>query len=191
MHQDVESIMFSKEQIQARIAELAAQLDSDYAGKTPLMVGILKGSVMFYADLLRAMTIPVEMDFMAISSYGAGAKSSGEVKLIKDLDRKIEGRDVIIVEDIIDSGYTLSYLKRMLYSRKPSSVKICALLDKYSRRVVPIEADYRYKAVYSGGKARHGLCRTGERIPEAGNREGREVGAYVAVHPDAHSLEGV
>ena len=143
MHQDVESIMFSKEQIQARIAELAAQLDSDYAGKTPLMVGILKGSVMFYADLLRAMTIPVEMDFMAISSYGAGAKSSGEVKLIKDLDRKIEGRDVIIVEDIIDSGYTLSYLKRMLYSRKPSSVKICALLDKYSRRVVPIEADYK------------------------------------------------
>ena len=143
MHQDVESIMFSKEQIQARIAELAAQLDSDYAGKTPLMVGILKVSVTLNADLLRAMTIPVEMDFMAISSYGAGAKSSGEVKLIKDLDRKIEGRDVIIVEDIIDSGYTLSYLKRMLYSRKPSSVKICALLDKYSRRVVPIEADYK------------------------------------------------
>ncbi len=143
MHQDVESIMFSKEQLQARIAELAAQLDGEYAGKTPLMVGILKGSVMFYADLLRAMTIPVEMDFMAISSYGAGSKSSGEVKLIKDLDRKIEGRDVIIVEDIIDSGYTLSYLKRMLYSRKPSSVKICALLDKYSRRVVPIEADYK------------------------------------------------
>lgn len=143
MHQDVESIMFSKEQLQTRIAELAAQLDSEYAGKTPLMVGILKGSVMFYADLLRAMTIPVEMDFMAISSYGAGSKSSGEVKLIKDLDRKIEGRDVIVVEDIIDSGYTLSYLKRMLYSRKPSSVKICALLDKYSRRVVPIEADYK------------------------------------------------
>jgi len=98
---------------------------------------------MFYADLLRAMSIPVEMDFMAISSYGAGAKSSGEVKLIKDLDRKIEGRDVVIVEDIIDSGYTLSYLKRMLYSRKPASVKICALLDKYARRVVPIEADFK------------------------------------------------
>ena len=143
MHQDVENIMFSKEEIAGRIAELAAQLDREYAGKNPLMVGILKGSVMFYADLLRAMTIPVEMDFMAISSYGAGAKSSGEVKLIKDLDRKIEGRHVIIVEDIIDSGYTLSYLKRMLYSRKPESVKICALLDKYSRRVVPIEADYK------------------------------------------------
>ena len=112
MHQDVESIMFTKEQLAARIGELAAQLDKEYAGKTPLMVGILKGSVMFYADLLRAMTIPVEMDFIAISSYGSGAKSSGEVKLIKDLDRKIEG-------------------------------KICALLDKYSRRVVPIEADYK------------------------------------------------
>ena len=143
MHQDVQSIMFSKEQIERRIGELAAQLSREYEGKTPLMVGILKGSIMFYADLLRAMTIPVEMDFMAISSYGAGAKSSGEVKLIKDLDRKIEGRDVVIVEDIIDSGYTLSYLKRMLYSRRPESVKICALLDKYSRRVVPIEADYK------------------------------------------------
>ena len=143
MHQDVESIMFTKEQLAARIAELAAQLDKDYAGKTPLMVGVLKGSVMFYADLLRAMTIPVEMDFIAISSYGSGAKSSCEVKLIKDLDRKIEGKDVIIVEDIIDSGYTLSYLKRNLYARKPESVKICALLDKYSRRVVPIEADYK------------------------------------------------
>ena len=143
MHQDVESIMFTKEQLAARIAEFAAQLDQDYAGKTPLMVGVLKGSVMFYADLLRAMTIPVEMDFIAISSYGSGARSSGEVKLLKDLDRKIEGKDVIIVEDIIDAGYTLSYLKRMLYSRKPASVKICALLDKYSCRVVPIEADYK------------------------------------------------
>ncbi len=143
MIRDVQSVMVSEEQLKARIAEMAKQLDKEYEGKTPLMVAILKGSVMFYADLLRAMTIPVEMDFMAISSYGAGAKSSGEVKLIKDLDRKIEGRDVIIVEDIIDSGYTLSYLKRMLYSRKPSSVKICALLDKYARRVVPIEADYK------------------------------------------------
>ena len=143
MHQDVETIMFTKEQLAARIGELAAQLDKEYAGKTPLMVGILKGSVMFYADLLRAMTIPVEMDFIAISSYGSGAKSSGEVKLIKDLDRKIEGKHVIIVEDIIDSGYTLSYLKRNLYARKPESVKICAILDKYSRRVVHIEADYK------------------------------------------------
>ena len=143
MHPDVDSILISEEQIKKRIQELAVKLDKEYEGKRPLMVSILKGSVMFYADLLRAMSIPVEMDFMAISSYGAGAKSSGEVKLIKDLDRKIEGRDVVIVEDIIDSGYTLSYLKRMLYSRKPASVKICALLDKYARRVVPIEADFK------------------------------------------------
>ena len=143
MHRDVESIMITEEQLKIRVAEIAAKLDKEYEGKKPLMVGILKGSVMFYADLLRAMKIPVEMDFMAISSYGAGSRSSGEVKLIKDLDRKIEGKHVIIIEDIIDSGYTLSYLKRMLYSRKPESVKICALLDKYSRRVVPIEADYK------------------------------------------------
>lgn len=143
MHPDVDSILISEEQIKKHIQELAVKLDKEYEGKRPLMVSILKGSVMFYADLLRAMSIPVEMDFMAISSYGAGAKSSGEVKLIKDLDRKIEGRDVVIVEDIIDSGYTLSYLKRMLYSRKPASVKICALLDKYARRVVPIEADFK------------------------------------------------
>ena len=143
MHPDVDSILISEEQIKKRIQELAVKLDKEYEGKRPLMVSLLKGSVMFYADLLRAMSIPVEMDFMAISSYGAGAKSSGEVKLIKDLDRKIEGRDVVIVEDIIDSGYTLSYLKRMLYSRKPASVKICALLDKYARRVVPIEADFK------------------------------------------------
>ena len=142
MHQDVESIMFTKEQLAARIGELAAQLDKEYAGKTPLMVGILKGSVMFYADLLRAMTIPVEMDFMAISSYGAGAKSSGEVRLVKDLDTKIEGRRVVIVEDIVDAGYTLSYLKRMLASRGPASVSICALLDKVSRRQVPVEVEY-------------------------------------------------
>ena len=143
MIKDVERVMIDEQTLSARIKQLAKQLDDEYAGKNPLMVGILKGSVMFYADLLREMKIPVQMDFMAISSYGSGSKSSGEVKLIKDLDRKIEGRDVIIVEDIIDSGYTLSYLKRMLYSRKPNSVKICALLDKFERRVVPIEPDYK------------------------------------------------
>ena len=142
MHQDVESIMFTKEQLAARIGELAAQLDKEYAGKTPLMVGILKGSVMFYADLLRAMTIPVEMDFIAISSYGSGAKSSGEVKLIKDLDRKIEGKDVIIVEDILDSGITLSYLTKYLQNRKPSSICIATLLDKPARRRADVQAKY-------------------------------------------------
>ena len=105
MYEDIlEKVLFSKEQLAKRIKELAAQLDKDYAGKTPLMVAILKGSVMFFTDLIREMTLPLEIDFMSISSYGSGVKSSGEVKMIKDLDNKIEGKDVIIVEDIVDSG---------------------------------------------------------------------------------------
>lgn len=143
MHPDLESIMLSQETIGARVQELAARLDADYAGKTPLMVCILKGSVFFYTDLLRAMKEPVELDFMSISSYGASANTSGEVRLLKDLGCKIEGRDVVIVEDIVDSGYTLSYLKRLLHSRGPASVRICALLDKVSRRVVPLDVDYK------------------------------------------------
>lgn len=143
MYQDLKKILISKEEIDKRIKELAAELDRDYRGKRPLMVAILKGSIMFYADLLRAMTIPLELDFMAISSYGNKTKSSGEVRMIKDLDRSIEGKHLIIVEDIVDSGYTLSYLKRMLYSRHPESVKICTLLDKFERREVPLEPDYK------------------------------------------------
>ncbi len=143
MHKDAERILISKEEIQARVKELAAQLDKDYEGKRPLMICILKGSVPFFADLVREMNISIEMDFMAISSYGSGSKSSGEVRMIKDLDRSIENRHVIIVEDIVDSGYTLSYLKRILYSRHPQSVKICALLDKFERREVELEADYK------------------------------------------------
>ncbi|MBO7526127.1 MAG: hypoxanthine phosphoribosyltransferase [Clostridia bacterium] len=143
MYRDLKKILISKEEIDKRIKELAAELDRDYQGKRPLMVAILKGSIMFYADLLRAMTIPLELDFMAISSYGNKTKSSGEVRMIKDLDRSIEGRHIIIVEDIVDSGYTLSYLKRMLYSRHPESVKICTLLDKFECREVPLEPDYK------------------------------------------------
>ena len=143
MYEDLKKILISKEALDKRISELAAELDRDYAGKRPLMVSILKGSIMFYSDLLRAMKIPLELDFMVISSYGNKTRSSGEVRMIKDLDRSIEGRHVIIVEDIVDSGYTLSYLKRMLYSRHPQSIKICALLDKVERREVPLEPDYK------------------------------------------------
>ena len=143
MYNDLKKILISKEELDKRIKELAAELDRDYEGKRPLMVAILKGSVMFYADLLRAMTIPLELDFMSISSYGNKTKSSGEVRMIKDLDRSIEGKHLIIVEDIVDSGYTLSYLKRMLYSRQPESIKICTLLDKFECRVVPLEPDYK------------------------------------------------
>lgn len=143
MYDDLEKILFSKEQLTCRIAELAKKLDSDYDGKNPLCVAILKGSVMFYSDILRAMTIPVELDFMSISSYGNKTKSSGEVRIIKDLDRTIEGRHILIIEDIVDSGYTLSYLKRMLSSRHPASIKICTLLNKPSRRKVQLEPDYK------------------------------------------------
>ena len=143
MYKDLKTILISKEEIKKRINELAAELDRDYEGKRPLMVAILKGSVMFFSDLVRAMTIPVELDFMAISSYGNKTKSSGEVRMIKDLDRSIEGRHLIIVEDIVDSGYTLSFLNRMLYSRHPESVRICTLLDKFECREVPLQPDYK------------------------------------------------
>ena len=143
MYNDLEKILISKEEIAKRVNELAKQLDNDYKGKKPLFIATLKGSIMFYADLLRAMTIPVELDFMATSSYGNKTKSSGEVRIVKDLDRTIEGRHIVIIEDIVDSGYTLSYLKRILLSRHPASLKICTLLDKFERREVAMEPDYK------------------------------------------------
>ncbi|MBO6263817.1 MAG: hypoxanthine phosphoribosyltransferase [Clostridia bacterium] len=144
MYEDtIERVLLSEEQLDKRIAEMAVQIDRDYEGKKPLMVAILKGSIMFFTDLIRKMKINLEIDFMAISSYGNGVKSSGEVKMIKDLDRKVEGKDIIIVEDIIDSGYTMKYLKNMLEARKPNSIKICTLLDKPSRRETDVQVDYR------------------------------------------------
>ena len=144
MYEDIlEEVLFSKDQLAMRIKEMATELDKDYAGKKPLMVAILKGSVMFFTDLIREMSLPLEIDFMSISSYGNGVKSSGEVKMIKDLDNKIEGKDVIIVEDIVDSGYTMGYLKHLLEARKPASIKICALLDKPSRRETDVKVDYK------------------------------------------------
>ena len=142
MHPDLECVLISKEEIANKVAEIASQLDKDYEGKNPLMICILKGSVLFFADIVRAMTIPLEIDFMAISSYGQGA-TSGIVKLVKDLDRSIENRHIVIVEDIIDTGNTLYYLKRMLNERHPSSIKICALLDKFERREANISVDYK------------------------------------------------
>lgn len=143
MYDDLEYIMIDKKSIEDKIKELAATLDEEYREKNPVMVCILKGCAPFFTDLIRAMTIPLQIDFMAISSYGAGSTTSGQVKMNKDLDKSIEDRHVIIVEDIMDSGYTLSYLKRMLESRKPASIKICALLDKVARREVDITPDYK------------------------------------------------
>lgn len=143
MYDDLEYIMISKESIERKIKEIASVLDDEYRDKNPVMICILKGCAPFFTDLIRAMKIPLQIDFMAISSYGAGASTSGQVKMNKDLDKSIEDRHVIIVEDIMDSGYTLSYLRNMLTSRKPASIKICALLDKPSRREVDITPDYK------------------------------------------------
>ena len=136
-------VRISQEEIEARIQEVADQISRDYAGKCVHIVGILKGSVMFMCELAKRITVPVTMDFMSCSSYGAGTVSRGVVKLIKDLDESIEGKNVIVIEDIIDSGYTLAYLMELLSVRKPESLRLCTLLDKPSRRVrKDIEVDY-------------------------------------------------
>ena len=142
LQDNVEKIMLTAEQIARRIDELAAQLDQQYQGRKPLVVCILKGSTIFFADLIRAMRSTMEVDFMAVSSYGSGTVSSGELKIKKDLTVDIAGRDVLLVEDIIDSGNTLYRLKQMLHKRKPASLNIVTLLDKPQRREVPIEPDY-------------------------------------------------
>ena len=142
MQDDIQEVLLSEEQIQQRVRELGAQISADYAGKEPLLVSVLRGSIMFMADLTRQIQSFCEIDFMAVSSYGGGTSSSGQVKIVKDLTESIEGRDVLVVEDILDSGNTLSYLLEMLRARKPASIKLCTLLDKPDRRVKPIQVDY-------------------------------------------------
>jgi hypoxanthine phosphoribosyltransferase len=132
-------VLISEKEVDARIEEMAAEIDKAYAGKTVHLIGILKGSVFFMCQLARKLTIPVTMDFMSVSSYGDDTKSSGVVKLNKDLDESIEGKNVIIVEDILDSGRTLSYLIQLLEGRRPADMKVITLLDKPERRVNPVE----------------------------------------------------
>ena len=138
----VGEVLIEQGALQRRIAELGEDISQDYAGRDLLLIGVLKGAVFFMADLMRKLSIPCEVDFMAISSYGAATDSSGVVRILKDLDINIEGRHVLVVEDIIDSGLTLSYLVRMLESREPASLEVCALLTKPERR--EIEVDVRY-----------------------------------------------
>jgi hypoxanthine phosphoribosyltransferase len=138
----VGEILIEEDRLQSRIRELGAELSVDYAGRELLLVGVLKGAVFFMADLMRSLTVPCEIDFMAISSYGASTDSSGVVRILKDLDINIEGRHVLVVEDIIDSGLTLSYLLRNLESREPASLEICALLTKPSRREIDVPVRY-------------------------------------------------
>lgn len=142
MHPDVESILFSEEQLKKRVEEIGAQITRDFAGKQPLFVGVLKGSFMFMADLMRCVDLNCSVDFMAVSSYGNKSVSTGAVKINKDLSADIEGMDVIMVEDILDSGKTLDYLRSYLNGRKPASISIVTLLDKPARRTAPIQADY-------------------------------------------------
>ena len=138
----VSKVLIEEDAVAARVAELGAEVSTDYADKDLLLVGVLKGAVFFMADLMRQLTIPCEVDFMAISSYGAATDSSGVVRILKDLDINIEGREVLVVEDIIDSGLTLSYLMRMLESRNPASLEVCALLTKPARREIDVRVRY-------------------------------------------------
>ncbi len=138
----VGEILIDRHELEARIAELGREISEDYAGRDLLLLGVLKGAVFFMADLMRHLTVPCEIDFMAISSYGASTDSSGVVRILKDLDINIEGRHVLVVEDIIDSGLTLSYLMRNLESREPASLEICALLTKPARREIDVQVRY-------------------------------------------------
>lgn len=142
MTADIESILLTQEQLGKRVAELGAEISRDYAGRTPMFVGVLKGCFVFMADLMRCTDVYCDMDFMAVSSYGDGTSSTGAVKINKDLSRDILGRDIIIVEDILDSGVTLSYLVKYLGNRDPTSIKLVTLLDKPARRKADVKADY-------------------------------------------------
>jgi hypoxanthine phosphoribosyltransferase len=142
LEQGVGEILIDQAALQGRIVELGAEISNDYEGRDLLLVGVLKGAVFFMADLMRELTVPCEIDFMAISSYGAATDSSGVVRILKDLDINVAGRDVLVVEDIIDSGLTLSYLMRNLRARKPESLEVCALLTKPERREIDVPVRY-------------------------------------------------
>jgi len=143
IHDDVQEVLLTEDQIQGRVAELGVELAHDYADQQPVLVSVLKGSIVFLADLIRATELPLSVDLMELSSYGAAMESSGQVRILKDLSGSIEGRDVIVVEDIIDTGLTLNYLLRYLRERSPASIRICCLLDKPARRLTDIDIDYR------------------------------------------------
>lgn len=142
MEQYIEKVLISEEEIHAKVAELGKRITADYQGKSLLMVSVLKGSVAFMADLMREIDLPLQIDFMCVSSYGAGTESSGVVKIIKDLDINLHGRDLLIVEDILDSGKTLHYITGLLKDRGTASLRIATLLDKPERRVAPLTPDY-------------------------------------------------
>lgn len=142
MREDVLRVLLSEEEIRTKVRELGGKITADYQNSNLMLVTVLKGAVVFLADLMRQIDVPAEIDFMVVSSYGSGVKSSGVVKIVKDLDVPLAGKDILIVEDILDSGLTLSYIKELLESRGPRSIRIATLLDKPSRRKVDLQADY-------------------------------------------------
>lgn len=142
MYDDIQKVLIDKDRISARVKELGKEISEDYKGEDIIMVCILRGSCLFFADLCKEIPNYITMEFMSVSSYGAGTSSSGEVKINSDINNRIEGKNVVIVEDIIDTGYTLSFLKRILLQRHPKSLRICTLLDKPERREVALNGDY-------------------------------------------------
>ena len=142
MNDDILRVLYSEEELEAKCAELGAQISKDYEGKNLLLVSVLKGAVVFMTDLMRHITVPCSIDFMVVSSYGSGVKTSGVVKIVKDLDADLAGKDLLIVEDILDTGMTLHYLKQLLQDRNPNSIRIATLLDKPERRRAAVRADY-------------------------------------------------
>lgn len=142
MNDDILRVLYSEEELEAKCAELGTQISKDYEGKNLLLVSVLKGAVVFMTDLMRHITVPCSIDFMVVSSYGSGVKTSGVVKIVKDLDADLAGKDLLIVEDILDTGMTLHYLKQLLQDRNPNSIRIATLLDKPERRRAAVRADY-------------------------------------------------
>ena len=142
MNDDILRVLYSEEELEAKCAELGAQISKDYEGKNLLLVSVLKGAVVFMTDLMRHITVPCSIDFMVVSSYGSGVKTSGVVKIVKDRDADLAGKDLLIVEDILDTGMTLHYLKQLLQDRNPNSIRIATLLDKPERRRAAVRADY-------------------------------------------------
>lgn len=142
MNEDIKKVLINEDDLKAVVKRLGQEITNDYKGKDLLLIGILKGSIIFMADLMREIDLPCNIDFMAVSSYGNGTESTGRVKINKDLDNDIQGKDIIIIEDILDSGKTLFYIRDILSARKPASIKICTLFDKPERREANIKADY-------------------------------------------------
>lgn len=142
LEKDIQEVLFSEEELKARVTEIAKQIEQDYEGKEIMLISVLRGSFVFMADLCRAIDLPCTLDFMSVSSYGKGTSSSGQVQITKDLSEDISGRHIIVVEDILDSGNTLSYLLKILQHRHPASIRLCTLLDKPDRRVKQVDVHY-------------------------------------------------